>query len=239
MNDVGWRIVDRRFPARLPRRVRHSSFLIRHSPAGFTLVEIVIALTIVVIITAAAIPSFRGLRDEQLAREPVTELVRMAKQARLKAMEEKRPYQIAFYSGGFTASRHFNPYLQLNELREFMEMAEQGVTLDRGQPLGTDSEPDDGDREQTTSLPLAPAGPKLDDQWTLNYELPQDTTYSVQFWYDLEPLNMEGDLITLWVFQPSGICQPLTIFMTRESSTFEVEFGALTADIVREVTNVR
>ena len=42
------------------------------NPAAFTLVEIVIALTIVVIITAAAIPSFRGFRDEQLAREPVT-----------------------------------------------------------------------------------------------------------------------------------------------------------------------
>lgn len=239
MKHCGFQISELERPGRKRLRLLHSAIPSPQFNSGFTLVEIVIALTIVVIITAAAIPSFRGLRDEQLAREPVAELVRMAKQARLKAMQEKRPYQIAFYSGGFTASRHFNPYLQLSELREFLEMAEQGITMDRGQPLNTDTEPDDGDSQANTELPLAPPAPKLDDQWTLNYELPQDTTYSVQFWYDLEPLHLEGELVTLWVFQSSGICQPLTVFMNRDSATFEVEFGALTADIVREVTDIR
>jgi prepilin-type N-terminal cleavage/methylation domain-containing protein len=210
-----------------------------HRSSGFTLVEIVIALTIVVVITAAAIPSFRGLRDEQLAREPITELVRMAKQARLKAMEEKRPYQIAFYPGGFSASRYSNPYVQLAELQEFLAMAADGRTLDRRRPDESDGEPDDGDRNMTTELPLAPPPPERDDQWTLNYELPADTRYSVQYWYDLEPLQVEGDRVTLWVFQPSGVCQPLTIRMDRPSVTFEVEFGALTADIVKEVTDIR
>ncbi len=235
----GWHLAEsrrlgRRLSPQFPSRLGHPSL-----QRGFTLVEIVIALTIVVIITAAAIPSFRGLRDEQLAREPVAELVRMAKEARLRAMQEKRPYQIAFYSGGFTASRHFNPYLQLSELREFMALAEQGVPLDRGQPMDTDGEPDDGDRQANSALPLAPSAPELDNDWTLNYELPSDTSYAVQFWYDLEPLFLEGELVSLWVFQPSGICQPMTVFMTRDSATFEVEFGALTADIVREVTTVR
>ena len=107
---------------------QNSGFGFRAASAGFTLVEIVIALTIVVIITAGAIPSFRGFRDEQIAREPVTALVRMAKEARLRAMQEKRPYQIAFHLGGFTASRHFNPYLQLAELNEFIGSAEAGVS---------------------------------------------------------------------------------------------------------------
>lgn len=218
---------------------RRLSFDPQRLKGGFTLVEIVIALTIVVVITAAAIPSFRGLRDEQLAREPIVELVRMAKQARLKAMEEKRPYQIAFYSGGFAASRYSNPYVQLSELREFLDMAADGRTLDRRRPGESDGEPDDGDREVTTALPLAPPPPERDDQWYQRYELPSDTNYSIQFWYDLEPLEVEGDRVTLWVFQPSGICQPLTIRMDRPSATFEVGFGALTADIVKEVTNIR
>ena len=85
---------------------RSSSFVIRRSsfrPAGFTLVEIIIALTIVIIIAAASIPTFKGLRAEQQALEPVQELTRMAKEARLRAMREKRPYQIVFHGTGFTA----------------------------------------------------------------------------------------------------------------------------------------
>ena len=35
---------------------------------GFTLVEIVIALTIVIILAAGAIPAFKGIRAEQAAR---------------------------------------------------------------------------------------------------------------------------------------------------------------------------
>ncbi len=237
MKHRGSQITESGRSERIYLRPCHSPF--RDHRSGFTLVEIVIALTIVVIITAAAIPSFRGLRDEQLAREPVVELVRMAKQARLKAMQEKRPYQVAFYSGGFSASRYSNPYIQLTELRQFLDMATEGRTPDRRRPEETDGEPDDGDTSVTTALPLAPPPPELDDQWHLRYELPTDTSYSVQFWYDLEPLNVEGERVTLWVFQPSGICQPLTIRMDRPSATFEVEFGALTADIVREVTDLR
>ena len=79
-------------PLHSPLSTPHSPLPTPHSaPPAFTLVEIVIALTIVAILTAAAIPSFRGLRDEQLAREPVAALVKLAKEARLKAIVEKRP----------------------------------------------------------------------------------------------------------------------------------------------------
>ncbi|MCW0219381.1 MAG: hypothetical protein OJI67_13735, partial [Prosthecobacter sp.] len=89
--------------------------------------EIVISLTIIIIIAAGAVPMFRGLREEQLAREPIIELVRMAKEARIRAMREKRPYQVAFYPGGFVASRYFSPYLQLAELTTFLQEGESGV----------------------------------------------------------------------------------------------------------------
>lgn len=207
---------------------------------GFTLVEIVIAMTIVVIITAASIPAFRGLRDEQLAREPIQELVRMAKEARIRAMREKRPYQVAFYGTGFTASRYFNPYLQLADLNLYLEESETGVS--RLNPNSDDQE-DDLDSGSTvtpkTQLPLAPVGPKLDDHWTEKYELPENTHYSIRFWHDLEEVPIEGEVVKLWVFQPSGICQPLKIHLERHPSVFDVEFGALTADIVREVIDVR
>jgi prepilin-type N-terminal cleavage/methylation domain-containing protein len=206
---------------------------------GFTLVEIVIALTIVAILTAAAIPSFQGFRDEQVAREPVIALVRMAKEARLRAMQEKRPYQIAFHSTGFTASRHFNPYLQLAELNEFIAADEAGIKGIRDDDTQDDPDSEVNNAKPSTALPLAPPPPKLDNQWHDDYTLPANTTYTLQYWHEVQPTAIEGELVKLWVFQPSGICQPLSIDIQRETASFHIEFSALTADITREVIDLK
>ena len=96
-----------------------------------------------------------------------------------------------------------------------------------------------GKLTKTTELPLAPPPPKYDEHWTEKYEMPPDMQYAIQFWYDNEPTYLEGDLVKLWVFQPSGICQPLKVHIERESATFDVEFAALTADIVKESVDMR
>lgn len=219
--------------------IQHSSFGFRPSRlrAAFTLVEIIIALTIVAVLAAATVPMLKGFRDERLAREPVAKLVQLAREARMRAMTEKRPYQVAFHGGGFTASRYFNPYLQLTELEEFVATAEnpppETDTVDK-----TDLD-NGGGLTKTTELPLAPPVPKYDEHWSEKYEMPQDMKYSIQYWYDTEPTFLEADLVRLWVFQPSGICTPLKIHIERENATFDVEFGALTADIVKESVDLR
>ena len=110
---------------------RHRSF-VRHGAAAraFTLVEIVIALTIVAVLAAATVPMLKGFQDERLAREPVTALLKLAREARMRAMQEKRPYQVAFHATGFTASRYFNPYLQLTELNEFLAAGEAAPAVE-------------------------------------------------------------------------------------------------------------
>jgi prepilin-type N-terminal cleavage/methylation domain-containing protein len=207
------------------------------SARAFTLVEIIIALTIVTVLAAATVPMLKGFRDERLAREPVAALVHLAREARMRAMTEKRPYQVAFHGKGFTASRYFNPYLQLAELEEYVATAEapppeqatfEKNDLDNG-----------GARTNSSDLPMAPPPPKYDEHWTQKYDMPPDMQYAMQFWYDTEPRYMEGDLVKLWVFQPSGVCEPLKVHIERQSATFDVEFGALTADIVREVVDLR
>ncbi|MEN3942013.1 prepilin-type N-terminal cleavage/methylation domain-containing protein [Prosthecobacter sp. SYSU 5D2] len=222
----------------------HSAFVIRNSAfshrRGFTLVEIVVSLTIIIIIAAGAVPMFKGLREEQLAREPIIELVRLAKEARIRAMREKRPYQVAFYPGGFMASRYFSPYLQLAELTTFLQEGESGVY--RLNPNADDDGSDlDGgsDKVSQTDLALAPEGPPLNDNWEEHYQLPQDAQYSIKYWHDMEETFIEGEVVKLWVFQPSGICQPLKLHLERPSAVFDVEFGALTADITREVIELR
>ncbi len=208
--------------------------------SGFTLVEIVISLTIIIVIAAGAVPMFKGLREEQLAREPIIELVRLAKEARIRAMREKRPYQVAFYQGGFVASRYFSPYLQLSELTEFLEEVESGNFR-----LNPNADDDDADLDAgagevpKTELPMAPAGPKLDSNWQAHYDLPQDVHYTLKFWNEPLEADMSGDLVKLWVFQPTGICVPLKLHLERHSALFDVEFGALTADIIREVIDLK
>ena len=221
-------------------RARSHRSLARRS--GFTLVEIVIALTLIIIIVAAAMPMFRGLRDEQLAREPITELARLAKEARLHAMREKRPYQIAFHSGGFTASRYLSPYLQLAQLNDFLaaseaaaeepaEPAPEEAPLDPTLPGTTKNE-----SRQTIMTKSATATAFKD--WMEDYKLPPETHYTLKHWYDNEPVAIEAEVVKLWVFQPSGICQPLTVRLERDAAVFEVEFGAMTADIVKERSEV-
>ena len=92
---------------------------------------------------------------------------------------------------------------------------------------------------KTTQLTLAPPPPKYDEHWTDNYEAPADMKLAMQFWFDTDVTYLEGDMVKLWVFQPSGVCQPLKVHVERESATFDVEFAALTADIVKESVDLR
>ena len=203
------------------------------SPAhrAFTLLELVIALTIIVVLVAATVPSLRGLKEEQIAREPVAELARLAKEARLHAMKEKRPYQIAFTSKGFAATRYLSPYLQAAQLDKFLQQTQIDEQAEDARPSPLDS---------TNAGTVPGALPALVfKEWTQNYSLPAGTTYNVQFWHETNPTEVAGDLVKLWVFQPSGMCSPVTVKLERETATFQVKFSALTADIVKEISDVR
>ena len=224
--------------ANAPDALRHRSLLPQRQ-AGFTLVEIVIALTIVAVLAAATVPMLKGFQDERLAREPITALLRLAREARQRAMQEKRPYQVAFHATGFTASRYFNPYLQLAELNEFLAAEETFTVVESTVAEGDKTDLDNGGNVKATELPLAPPPPKFDEHWSENYELPKEVKYQIQHWYDAEPTPIEGEVVKLWVFQPSGVCQPLKVHVEGASSTFDVEFAALTADIVKETVNLR
>lgn len=211
-----------------------------HGRVGFTLVEMVVALTIIAVAFAFSVPMVRSLRSEQQARDPIIQLVRMAKEARLRAMREKRPYQVAFHAGGFVASRYISPYMQLAELNLLLQESESGVY--RLNPNAEDNDSDlDGGAGETprTDMPTAPPPPKLDDNWETHYELPVGTQYSIKYWHDIQETFVQGEVVKLWVFQPSGICQPLKLHLERPGVIFDVEFGALTADITREVSDIQ
>jgi len=194
-------------------------------------------LTILALITAAAVPSVKGYKEEQIAREPIAALAKMAKAARLKAMQDKRPYQIAFTSKGFTATRYLSPYLQLAQLDEFIQHTE--IEAQQKEEAGLTEEVEQAKADSATpgeSAGGTPPAPVF-KEWTETQALPEDTTYGIQFWYEPGPTAIEGDLVRLWVFQPTGIVSPLTMSLNHGGHLMSVTFSALTADIVKETSS--
>lgn len=220
---------------------------------GFTLIEIVVVLTILAVLAAATVPTFRGMQAERRAREPVAELLRMAKEARLRAMKERRPYQIVITAQGFTASRYFDPYLSFAELTTFL------TTIDAAEQVGTPPELEFGEPSQRQPDPASagsvneskpgstgqPPPPRA--EWNDRYTFPPGTRASVWLMRDAVRADagadgkfpMEGEIVKLWVFQPNGMCEPLGISIDTDAAHLYARFDPLTADLVKETIDLK
>lgn len=210
--------------------------------AAFTLIELVLVLAILAVIAGAAVPSITGMMADAEARKPLEDLARLAKQTRLRAMEEKRPYQIAFTATGYTATRYLSPYLQAAQIDEFIQRteleAEQKMEAGLTQESGETTESVLG-AESSVGGPVQSApSAAIFKEWTEKHTLPEGMTCSIQYWYEPQATSVEGAEVKLWVFQPTGMVTPLTVTMTNASgASYSARFNALTADIVKETSN--
>ena len=94
--------------------------------AGFSLVEVAVALTIVVIITAIAIPTARGFREEREARKPLGQLAALVQDMRQHARDEGRAYQIVFEPTGFHGLPFKHSLHDLSEFRDHLQELAEG-----------------------------------------------------------------------------------------------------------------
>jgi prepilin-type N-terminal cleavage/methylation domain-containing protein len=216
---------------------------------GFTLVEVVIVLTIIGLMVGMAIPTIEGVLREREARVPVSELLRLARTVRQRAIEEQVPYQIAFDGTGFHAARFFNPY---GEAEEFAEVVRDMEEMERRREMIQASQERNGVMSEPSFFGLGGdgLGEVLEGQQGLasgaaatgnqssiyyeNYELPDGVDYELLFWGRSEWTPMQSGRFERWVFQPSGICLPLKIRVSADDAFFEVEFHPLTADVKSE-----
>jgi prepilin-type N-terminal cleavage/methylation domain-containing protein len=209
---------------------------------AFTLIEIVLVLAILAVIAGAAVPSVTGMMQEAEARKPLEDLARLAKRTRLRAMEEKRPYQIAFTSTGYTATRYLSPYLQAAQIDEFIQRSEHeaeqkeeaGLTQENGEATPSIAPPPPA---TPGAPPQSVPPPQVFKEWTEKHTLPEGMTCSIQYWYEPQATSIEGTEVKLWVFQPTGMVTPLKVTMTTSNGTaYSADFNALTADIVKETS---
>ncbi len=197
-----------------------------------TLVELVIAITVLSVLTGIAVPAIDSAQRARVAREPVNQLHSMAREVRLRAIAERRPYQILFDSEGFKASRFYNPYGGQEEFEELQTKLDQLEQRDaiieasqaRGIDLSTGEVLPDLNREQVEE----------GIRFLKEYPLEDGVDYKLRFWDDTQWIDMNGGEFRRWVFQPSGMCEPLKIQVESENAFFELEFHPLTADVKTE-----
>lgn len=222
---------------------------------AFTLIEIIIAMTIIAVIAAVAVPTLQGLNDGEKARAPLTALADMVQEVRGRAMREHRQYEIIFERDGIHAVPGNRDFLKRDEFLKWLEELrtppaiteyerqepEPGPAVERVetvQPQGVrpltgkdgpgaqkSGEPADNDKDK----PPAPEMP-----WSLTIAMENGTKPGVLFWGDGEWDDLQDGRVRRWVFQPNGMASPMQVRFTTGGTELEGAFDLLTGELVRE-----
>ena len=214
------------------------------SARAFTLIEIVVALTIVAVVLAIAIPTLQGLdRDEKL-RAPMKQLAEMVQDARDHAMREGRSYQIVFEHQGIHASPSMFPFEKRDEFLKFLEEM-------RTPPRPEEIERLQAERQNVQRQEVENARPTEEHPgesreepplfklpWTVTLPIPEGTECEVLMWGDGEWDVIEGDQMRRWTFQPTGMANPAHVRLRTGGTEIEGGFDLLTGELVRERTRV-
>ena len=209
--------------------------------AAFSLIEIVVSLTIVAVITAVAIPTVKGIGQAEKARAPIRTLAEMVQEVRQRAMREGQPYQIVFEREGIHASPATYPYEKRDEfLKELEEMRtppkDDGIeTMIIERPEAQVQEVVGGVANKEIE-PTAQVEEEWhwEPPWTLTIPLDQGTECEVLMWGDGEWEVIEGEEMRRWVFQPSGMASPARVRLRSGDLELEAAFDVLTGALTRE-----
>jgi prepilin-type N-terminal cleavage/methylation domain-containing protein len=206
---------------------------------AFTLIEVVVSLTILAVVAAIAIPTLKGLDAGERARAPMRELADLVQQTRQRALREGRSYQIVIEREGIHASRTLFPF----ETRdEFLKFLEELRTPPRPENFERESvQRTEVVREQTSNVgpvenqPGQPADePHWVPPWTVTIPLEQGMECEVLMWGDGEWDVIEGGKMRRWVFQPTGMANPARIRLRTAAVELEAGFDVLTGELVGE-----
>lgn len=187
------------------------------------MIEVVLVLVLLTLILGVAVPSFQSVIETQKAQEPVTQLRTMAKKARNYAMKENRPYQISFNENGFRMSRYIGLLAEQSDIDEFFQIIENK----------------NNQNSENTDQPDTSPPPEIlpwlnQDEHIQSYDLPNNIHLELRFWGEVSRTAIKGATIKQWIFQPSGICDPLRAHIISKNKEHFISFNSLTADVEEE-----
>ena len=199
---------------------------------AFTLIEIVVALTIVAVISAVAIPTVKGLGRDEKMRAPIKTLGELVQDVRERAMRERRPYQIVFEHEGIHASPAMYPYEKREEYLEHFEEL-------RTPPAKEVIERAEVKRQEIDGRPQQAAedeSPQFEPPWTVTIPIEEGTECEVLMWGDGEWDVIEGEKMRRWVFQATGMANPARVRLHTGAAELEAGFDLLTGEMTGERT---
>ena len=207
---------------------------------AFTLIEIVVALTVIAVAMAVAIPTLKGLDQDERTRAPLKQLAEIVQEARSQAMREGRPFQIVFEREGIHASPSMFPFEKRDEFLKFLEEM-------RTPPRPEEIERLQAERQEVQRQEVINARPteqlpgeKRDDPplfrlpWTVTIPIAEGTECEVLMWGDGEWDVIEGDKMRRWTFQPTGMANPARVRLRTGEAEIEAGFDLLTGELVGE-----
>lgn len=207
---------------------------------GFTLIEVVVSLTIITIVLAVAIPTLKGVNRDEAARVPIATLAEIVQEARHRAMREGMPYQIVFEQEGIHATPATYPYEKraefLAELENMRTPPEENA-IDRAVIEHVVVQ-----REEMVNGRPVEAAPAAAQEPTSLYEMPWTVTIPLELGTDCEVLMwgdggwdlIEGEKLRRWVFQPSGVANPARVRLRTGGLELEAGFDVLTGALTSE-----
>jgi prepilin-type N-terminal cleavage/methylation domain-containing protein len=214
--------------------VRHSASPACFRQRAFTLIEIVVALTIVTVIAAVAIPTVKGLDRDEKMRAPIKTLGELVQQVRERAMRERRPYQIVFEHEGIHASPAMYPYEKREEYLQHFEELSTPPAREVIERTEVKREEVEGRPRQDT---ISDEPPPFEPPWTVTIPLDEGMGCEVLMWGDGEWDVIEGEKMRRWVFQPTGMANPARVRLHTGAAELEAGFDLLTGEMTGERTH--
>jgi type II secretory pathway pseudopilin PulG len=92
---------------------------IRHSrAAGFTLLEIIVAMSLLILVIGIAVMSISGVHDEDRLRRAAAVIETSARQYLLQALKTQQTVRIELSAGAFSVDQEFGGMLQVRRVGE-------------------------------------------------------------------------------------------------------------------------
>lgn len=198
---------------------------------AFTLIEIVVSLTILAVIASVAIPTLKGLNRGERARVPIATLAEVVQEARHRAMRERRTYQIVFEPEGIHASPAMYPYEKRDDFLKHLEELRTPPPVEEITRTGVE-------RQGVAGEAAPQPEPRPAPPWTVSIPLEEGTECGVLMWGDGEWDVLDSGKMRRWVFQPAGMTNPARVRLRSEGGELEAGFDVLTGELTSEHTRL-
>ena len=174
---------------------------------GFTLIEIVLVLTLIALMVGGALGLMIASDDERVLNRSSVEIEVLAKRARALAALQQRPYALEFNE----------------QTVSLMPLAEALIEpRDREKALKRQEEM----HAEAAAAPTSGFNP-VHASWTVH----EDVRMFVRRWASDAWLPVDTKSRHVWRFEPEGFCEPIGVRFQMERSWLEAEFNPLTGGI--------